>query len=312
MVYALLVTLKFTSTAALEEVREKLKILAFYSNTKEPDTLTYEIHQPEEQQQDAPTLLIIERYTNKAALTEIHEKSSAFIDFRTWVEGTTGLIADVKKEFFEQDEVLKAVCDIRNTASDANGTLVFCGSRPGTNPLFIEKAAELGKLLAERNRTLVYGGGTVGVMGALANAVIEANGNVIGVIPTALRPKEMSGDMIGRVVFCDTMSGRKSIMFSQASTVISLPGGIGTFDELLEVMTLFQLNAYRPKIGILNVGGCYDPFFAMLEQMKKDGFLNADATDYYVVASEPTELLDKLDAFTPPKSSVNLSWPTKP
>lgn len=198
------------------------------------------------------------------------------------------------------------------TSLRTDGVLVFCGSREGRHPEYAAAGQKLGELIGQSGRNLVYGGGTVGIMGAVARGCHNVGGGVIGVIPRALKPKEVAGDMIGTVFFTDTMSTRKSIMFAHSSTVIALPGGIGTFDELLEVLTLFQLNAYRPAIGLLNVRGFFDPFQGMLKQMVEEGFLNADAMGYFVVSSDPVDLMDRLAKFQPPGSVKELKWTAAP
>ena len=153
---------------------------------------------------------------------------------------------------------------------------VFCGSKSGNNPLFIQQAKELGQLLAEQQITLVYGGGGVGLMGAVANAVLEHRGKVIGVIPEILLEWEQEHKGITELKVVSDMHRRKKIMYELSDAAIILPGGNGTLDELFELITWNTLKIHEKKIFILNAAGFYDYLIAHINQMTKEGFLYED------------------------------------
>ena len=200
------------------------------------------------------------------------------------------------------------------TADERKSALIFGGSKPGMNANYTLAAAKVGELLAVTYRKpVVYGGGTVGVMGAMAQAVVAHGGSLHGIIPRALAPKEISGDTtIGRLTLTDTMSERKELMFKESGWVIALPGGIGTMDELLEVLTLYQLNAYQPRIGLLDVDGFYQPLLTCLRHLIATGFLNDDAMEYVVVESDPDVLLAKMEAgYGQAPPCIDLQWGKK-
>lgn len=150
---------------------------------------------------------------------------------------------------------------------------VFCGSRFGNDPLYVEHARELGKLLAQNNIGLIYGGGNNGLMGAVANAVLENNGNVTGVIPEMLATREVQHESLTALHVVSDMHERKKLLFSLAEAAIILPGGNGTMDEMFEIMTWNQLTIHDKKIILLNTAGYYNNLIAHLVQMQKEGFL---------------------------------------
>ena len=132
---------------------------------------------------------------------------------------------------------------------------VFCGSSEGSNPIFREAAQELGRALVDRRIGLVFGGGGIGLMGALADAVIAGGGEAIGVIPAALATKEVAHGSLAEMCIVKTMHERKAMMADLADVFLALPGGMGTFDELFEILTWAQLGIHRKPIGLLNVNG---------------------------------------------------------
>jgi cytokinin riboside 5'-monophosphate phosphoribohydrolase len=320
MVFTYLVKMKLRTKDAIPTFLELIEPLRQHctDGVSEPNTLSYEVHRDEACDR---TIVIVERYKSLEDLEITHRSSEPFKKFCNAL-GPLDLIEEKTNGKYFSD-LLPAVGMSSTTVgalSAPKGCLVFCGSRPGTRPEYVTSAAELGAGLARRGKTLVYGGGTVGVMGALATATAANNGRVQSVIPRALLPREVSGDSVGQVFATDTMAERKSIMFGLSDVVISLPGGIGTFDELLEVLTLFQLNAYRPKIGLLNVSGFYLPLIAMLEHTVREGFLEANALKYFVVRDTAEELLTTLldDAGVTVNTGMDtaalasLSWTAKP
>ena len=155
---------------------------------------------------------------------------------------------------------------------------VFCGSNAGNQPIYRSEAEKLGRLLAARGIELVYGGGNIGLMGAVADACLEAGGTVVGVIPQALMGKEVAGRPVDhrtltRLEVVDSMHTRKARMAELAEGFIALPGGFGTFEEFCEILTWGQLGFHAKPMGLLNVNGFYDPLLAMLDRAVADGFL---------------------------------------
>lgn len=177
---------------------------------------------------------------------------------------------------------------------------VFCGSQSGANPLHAETARELGRTLAARDLTLVYGGGRVGLMGEVAFATIRAGGRVIGVIPHALAGKEIAFGEATELIVVGTMHERKAIMADRADAFVALPGGFGTCDELFEILTWGQLGIHRKPVALLNVGGFFDPLVAWADHMVREGFLKANHRELLLVAATVPALLDVLATWTPP------------
>ena len=149
----------------------------------------------------------------------------------------------------------------------------FCGSKSGNNPLFEEQAKELGHLMAEKNITLIYGGGNKGIMGAIANAVLSGNGKVIGIIPKILIDWEHHHEGITELIVVDNMHTRKKMLYKKCDAAVILPGGFGTMDELFEMLTWNQLSIHDKKIFILNTGGFYDHLIAHVHRMQEEDFL---------------------------------------
>jgi len=175
---------------------------------------------------------------------------------------------------------------------------VFCGSSPGCQEVYVEQAQALGKAMVAKGLGLVYGAGGIGLMGAVADAVIEAGGDVIGVIPYALATKERAHPKAGmRVV--NTMHERKAMMAELSDAFIALPGGFGTFEELMEIITWGQLGIHYKPIGVLNTAGYYDPMLAMIDRAIKEGFILPRYRNLLVVASEVEELIEKLFKYEP-------------
>ena len=177
---------------------------------------------------------------------------------------------------------------------------VFCGSRPGNRPEYVVAARRLGALLAERGIGLVYGGASVGVMGAIANAALKAGGEVIGVIPEALVSREVAHDHLTELHVVKNMHERKAMMDELTDAVIALPGGLGTFEELFEAMTWAQLGIHTKAIGLLNVHGFYGGLLTLVDHAIEQGFALPEHRGLFVAASEPDALLDLILAFEPP------------
>jgi uncharacterized protein (TIGR00730 family) len=177
--------------------------------------------------------------------------------------------------------------------------LVFCGSSPGARPEYTAAAAELGQLLAERELELVYGGASVGVMGAIADATLAAGGRAIGVIPSRLLEAEIAHDGLTKLHITDTMHERKALMSELSDAVIALPGGIGTLDEFFELFTWSQLGLHKMPLALLNVAGYWDPLLAFLDHAVHERFLRAEHLATVIVSVEPGAVLDELAAQKP-------------
>jgi uncharacterized protein (TIGR00730 family) len=175
-----------------------------------------------------------------------------------------------------------------------NSLAVFCGSKSGTNPLYIKEAKALGHLLASRKITLIYGGGNKGIMGAVSNAVLENAGKVIGIIPEILKDREHHHDGITELIIVDNMHTRKKILYEKCDAAIILPGGYGTMDEFFEMLTWNQLSIHDKKIFILNTAGFYDHLFAFAQTMQNEDFLYDKVEDKLVVLNQAGDLLHYL------------------
>lgn len=177
--------------------------------------------------------------------------------------------------------------------SSLRSLCVFCGSRQGQSPAFAESAIRLGRLLAARGIRLVYGGGSVGLMGILADACLEAGGEVTGVITRHLMDREVGHRGCTELILVDTMLERKTRMAELSDGFLSLPGGIGTLDELFEMLTWTQLRLHLKPNALLNVDGFYDPLIAFLRQSVLDlGFADAPTIGNLLVDEDPEALLD--------------------
>ncbi len=171
---------------------------------------------------------------------------------------------------------------------------VFCGSKKGDRPEYAESARRLGQLLAERKLELVFGGGHIGLMGVLADAVLDAGGTAIGVIPQALVDKELAHSGLTRLHVVATMHERKAVMADLSDCFIALPGGFGTADELFEILTWAQLGLHSKPIGLLNTAGFFDSLCAWLDRTVREGFLKPKHRGMLLEADNPEQLLDRL------------------
>lgn len=173
---------------------------------------------------------------------------------------------------------------------------VFCGSSPGNRPGYASLATRTGELIAKRGITLVYGGGRVGLMGAVADAALSAGGRVVGVIPQMLLDREVGHRGLSELHVVRTMSERKLLMGDLSDAFLALPGGIGTMDELFEAWTWTQLGLHRKPCALLNQDGYYDALLSFLELAVDQGFLQARYRAALLVATEPEAALDRLAA----------------
>ncbi|KAJ0982321.1 hypothetical protein J5N97_010576 [Dioscorea zingiberensis] len=172
---------------------------------------------------------------------------------------------------------------------------VFCGSRSGNRPSFSHAALQLGKQLVERKIDLVYGGGSVGLMGLVSQTVFKGGCHVLGVIPKALLPHEISGETIGEVKTVADMHERKSVMAKHADAFIALPGGYGTMEELLEMITWAQLGIHEKPVGLLNVDGYYNSLLELFDKGVEEGFIESSARDIVVSAETAEDLIRKME-----------------
>jgi uncharacterized protein (TIGR00730 family) len=167
---------------------------------------------------------------------------------------------------------------------------VFCGSQSGSNPLFSEHARQIGVMLAQKNITLIYGGGNKGLMGAIANAALEHGGKVIGIIPTLLAGIEHQHFGLTETFEVADMHTRKRMLYEKCDAALVLSGGVGTMDEFFEMITWNQLNIHDKKIFILNTAGFYDHLISFLHIMEDTGFLYSKIISQMSVISSPEEL----------------------
>jgi uncharacterized protein (TIGR00730 family) len=176
-----------------------------------------------------------------------------------------------------------------------NRITVFCGSSIGNQSSYREAAVTLGGLLAARGIGLVYGGGNVGLMGVIADAVLAAGGDVIGVIPHSLAQREIAHSGVTDLRVVDSMHTRKAMMADLSDAFIAMPGGFGTFEEFFEAVTWTQLGVHRKPCGLLNAGGFYTPLATFIDQAVSEGFIKLIHRQSIVVDDNPERLLDSLE-----------------
>ncbi|OWM74992.1 hypothetical protein CDL15_Pgr021343 [Punica granatum] len=197
-----------------------------------------------------------------------------------------------------------------NLSSRFRWVCVFCGSSAGNKPSYQLAAIQLAKELVERNIDLVYGGGSIGLMGLVSQAVFDGGRHVLGVIPKTLMPREITGETIGEVRAVLSMHQRKAEMARQSDAFIALPGGYGTLEELLEVITWAQLGIHDKPVGLLNVDGYYDSLLSFIDKAVDEGFISPSARRIIVSAPTAHELMCKLEEYAPEHHGVasKLSW----
>ncbi len=176
---------------------------------------------------------------------------------------------------------------------------VYCGASSGARPAYAQSARALGAEMVRRNISLVYGGGRAGLMGHIADSVLDSGGTVTGIITQQLMDKELGHTGIHELRVVDTMHERKKMMADIARGYIALPGGVGTLDELFEILAWAQLSIHDHPIGLLNVDNFYDPLIALLQYMEKEQFLRISPTDALVIDADPATLLDRMAAQPP-------------
>ena len=179
---------------------------------------------------------------------------------------------------------------------------VYLGSSPGNSPVYREAAERVGTLLAERGIGLVYGGGTVGLMGVIADTVCAAGGEVIGVIPEALRAREHDHPGITQLHVVKTMHERKAMMAKFADGFLCLPGGIGTLEEIFEAWCWSQLGYHEKPCGLLNVNGFYTPMSTFIDYVVAEGLLKPRHRAMLLIDNDPDILLDRMAQYLPPQT----------
>lgn len=177
-----------------------------------------------------------------------------------------------------------------------SSVLVFCGSRTGNSEKYVKAAARLGELLAENHFHLLFGGGNVGLMGALSNAMLDRGGKVTGVMPQRLIDREIANTRCTELKVVNTMQERKVLMEERADIIVTLPGSYGSMDELFETLTNIQLGLHQKPVFLLNTDGFYDPLIAQLDTMVEEGFLLRENREKLRVADTPEELIEKIKA----------------
>lgn len=185
--------------------------------------------------------------------------------------------------------------------SGMNRVCVFCGSSAGSNPLYLEMATRVGATLARRQLGLVYGGGSTGLMGAVANGALAAGGEVVGVIPKALQLRELAHSKLTSLHVVGSMHERKAKMAELSHAFIALPGGMGTLEEFAEILTWAQLGLHARPCGLLDVAGYYRPLIAFLDRAAAEGFIRPEHRQLVLVAEEPEALLDRFQSWKPPE-----------
>lgn len=184
---------------------------------------------------------------------------------------------------------------------------IYCGSATPADPSYMALARDVGRTLAERGIGVVYGGGRLGLMGAIADSALEAGGEVIGIIPQALVDAEVAHRGLTELHVVETMHQRKAAFTDLADGFVTLPGGTGTMDELWEALSWAQLGYHADPVALLNAGGFYDPLVAMWERMAEVGFVRPQHRDLLIVADTPDLLLERMAAHAPTQPIVRMA-----
>lgn len=185
---------------------------------------------------------------------------------------------------------------------------VFCGANAGSNEVYPKAAAKLGSLMAEQNIALVFGGGKVGLMGAIADAVLAGGGKAIGVIPQSLVDREVAHTGLNEQHVVQTMHERKAMMAARSDAFIAMPGGFGTFDEICEIITWNQLGIIKKPVAFFNVNGYYDRFFDMVDHCIGEGFIKEDLREKVIVESDAELLLQKVRSYADAASDDKIDF----
>jgi uncharacterized protein (TIGR00730 family) len=182
---------------------------------------------------------------------------------------------------------------------------VFCGASLGNGRVYYDHAYTLGRILATSGMAIIFGGGKVGLMGAVAEGALHHDGRVVGVIPKFLRTKEVAHEDVSQLIEVENMHERKLRMHELSEAIIAMPGGWGTMEELFEMMTWAQLGLHHKPIGLLNVNGYFDPFMAMLNNMVSEGFVRAELMNMLIISDKAEDLLQKMKDYIPIPVSIH-------
>jgi uncharacterized protein (TIGR00730 family) len=177
---------------------------------------------------------------------------------------------------------------------------IYCGSADNVLPEYLESARQMGAAVAERGWTVVYGAGSIGLMGAVADGALEAGGQVIGVIPALFNTPRLAHSGLTRLEVLDTIHLRKARMIELSDAFIALPGGFGTLEELFEILTWAQVGLHQKPVGVLNTRRYFDPLLALIEHAQSEGFIYSEHRDLLTSATTPQSLLDALQNHQPP------------
>lgn len=177
---------------------------------------------------------------------------------------------------------------------------VFCASSLGNDPIYAQTAFELGKILAENQIDLIYGGAQVGLMGKVAEGTLSNKGKVIGIIPEFLKTKEIAHASLTELITVKTMHERKALMHDKSDAFIALPGGFGTLEELFEILTWAQLNLHQKPVGILNINGYYNPLIQLVETMIASGLLNEQYRGMLLISDSIEDLISQMNLYEVP------------
>lgn len=174
---------------------------------------------------------------------------------------------------------------------------IFCGSHKAANPLFEIEIEKLGALMARQGRTLIYGGSNKGYMGTISNPFVAADGEIVAIIPNLFPNEVIYSQPATKLVVVENMQQRKQLMLQQADAFIALPGGVGTLDELTEILSAIQLGLNHQPVALLNIEGFFDPFLQQLQLMVSEGLMKQELYNTILVAPTPPEVLDKIDGW---------------
>lgn len=177
---------------------------------------------------------------------------------------------------------------------------VFCAASPGIDPIYCDRAAAMGRFLAESGRRLVYGGGRTGLMGALADSALAAGGEVVGIMPRHLVDREVAHTGLTELIVVVSMHERKALLSELSDGFLAMPGGLGTLEELFEVWTWGQLGLHRKPYGLFEVSGFFAPLLTFLDHAVTEGFIKAEYRELLVVESDPQALIGRMEAMQPP------------
>ncbi len=177
---------------------------------------------------------------------------------------------------------------------------VFCGSNAGARSLYVEAAHDVGRAVADRGLRLVYGGASVGLMGAIADAALGAVGEVVGVMPRALVEREIAHNGLSELHEVASMHERKALMSDLSDAFLALPGGAGTLEEVFEIWTWAQLGHHRKPVGLLNAGSYFDLLIAFLDHQQRERFVRPEHRDMLIVEEQPERILDRFERYEPP------------